>query len=125
MIYGLGTDIVNISRIEKSIGRTPGFAEKVFTREEIVYSSDKARPAQHFAGMFAVKESFIKAFGIGLSAGMRFHDFEVRHLESGEPFIRLSGATQKIFDEKKLGRIFVSISHDTEYAVATVIIEKM
>lgn len=123
-MYGLGTDIVNIRRIEKSIGRTPGFAEKVFTCDEIIYCRGKAHPAQHFAGMFAVKEAFIKAFGMGLSSGMRFHDFEVCHRESGEPFIKLSGATRRIFAEKNLKRLFVSISHDTGYAVATVIIEK-
>lgn len=123
LIHGIGTDIVKISRIEKSLRRTEGFAEKIFVSGEIEYCSSKAYPAQHFAANFAVKEAFIKAFGISSAPGMRFHDFILRHHEDGRPFIELGGATKKLFDEKKLKTAHVSISHDTDYAVAFVVIE--
>ncbi len=125
MIYGIGTDIVKISRIEQSLGRTEGFAERIFTGAENKYCSEKAHPAQHFAANFAVKESFIKAFKMGLADGMKFHDFELLHEETGMPYINLSGATKKIFDEKKLSVVHVSISHDADYAVATIVIERL
>ena len=123
MIYGTGVDLVKISRMNESLNRTEGFAVRVFTAAEVGYSSSKAYPAQHFAANFAVKEAFIKAFKMGLSRGMKFHDFELLHDETGMPYLNLSGATKKIFDEKKLLAVHVSISHDADYAVATVIIE--
>lgn len=124
MIYGIGTDIVKISRIEKIIKKNDGFLKKVFTESEILYCSQKAYPAQHFAGNFAVKEAFLKAFGVLFLTGMKFHDFILCHKDDGMPYIKLEGETAKIFKEKKLKNIHVSISHDTDYAIAFVIIEK-
>lgn len=123
MIHGVGTDIVKISRIENSMRRTEGFAEKLFTAEEIAYCSSKAFPAQHFAANFAVKESFIKAFGVSIAPGMRFHDFVLRHHDDGRPFIELGGATAAIFAKKNLKAVHVSVSHDADYATAFVVIE--
>ncbi|HNY12540.1 MAG TPA: holo-ACP synthase [Candidatus Wallbacteria bacterium] len=123
MIYGTGIDLVKISRMNESLNRTEGFAGRVFTPAEVAYSSSKAYPAQHFAANFAVKEAFIKAFKMSLSNGMKFHDFELLHDETGMPYIHLSGATKKLFDEKKLSAVHVSISHDADYAIATIVIE--
>lgn len=124
MIYGIGTDIVKISRIERSIARTEGFIEKVFTADEIAYCEQKAYPAQHFAANFAVKEAFIKAFGISIAPGMKFHDFELLHHEDGRPYIELHAETKNIFIKKGLKNLFVSISHDADYSVAFIVIEK-
>lgn len=124
MIYGIGTDIVKISRIEKSIQRSEGFAEKLFTSGEIAYCTSKAYPAQHYAANFAVKEAFIKAFGVSIAAGMKFHDFALGHYDDGKPYVELGGETARLFKEKKLGAVHVSLSHDTDYAVAFIVIER-
>jgi len=123
LIHGIGSDIVKISRIENSISRSEGFAAKLFTSGENGYCESKAYPAQHFAANFAVKEAFIKAFGVSMAAGMRFHDFVLCHHEDGRPYIELHGETKRLFDEKQLKSVHVSISHDTDYAVAFIVIE--
>ncbi len=123
MIHGIGSDIVKISRIENSLKRSRGFAGKLFTSLEIDYCESKSYPPQHYAANFAVKEAFIKAFGMSLAPGMRFHDFVLRHYDDGRPYIELYGETKKIFEYKNLCAVHVSISHDTDYAVAFIVIE--
>ncbi len=103
-MFKIGTDIVKISRIEKSL-EIKGFAERVFTEKEIVY----AESAQTYAGLFAAKEAYLKAKGTGINC--RLNAIEILHDASGKPFI--SGA-ENCSD--------LSISHDGDYAVATVIL---
>ncbi|MEZ7890394.1 MAG: holo-ACP synthase [Candidatus Wallbacteria bacterium] len=124
MIYGVGTDIVKIERMARSLERTEGFKKKIFTQQEIDYCSEKAFAPQHFSGMFAVKESFIKAFKEGMSGGMKYCDIEILHYEDGAPYLNLSGITKEKFESKKLAAAHISISHDTDFATAVVIIEK-
>ena len=96
-MYKIGTDIVKISRIEKSIN-------KVFTENERAY----CKKAENFAGIFAGKEAYFKALGMGLKFPLT--DVEIGHDENGKP--HLCG----------IDNSDISISHDGEYAVATVIL---
>lgn len=116
----LGTDIIEIDRIEKAV-KKEAFAKRVFTTHELSYA--KSRGKQQFAslaGMYAVKEAFVKALGIGFREGT-FQDIEVRRDEYGAPFIELNGTFKNIFNQKGFTALEVSISHCREYAVATVV----
>ena len=99
----VGTDIIRISRIEKSL-ENQRFKETVFTEAEAAY----CRNAQSFAGLFAAKEAYLKALGSGITA--RLNTVEIGHDENGKPC--LCGVENSD----------VSISHDGDYAVATVIL---
>lgn len=99
----IGTDIVKISRIEKSI-ISEHFIESVFTSEEAEY----CRNAENFAGLFAAKEAYLKALGTGINC--RLNTIEIAHDEKGKPFF------------KNIQNSDLSISHDGDYAIATVII---
>lgn len=102
-MFKIGTDIVKISRIEKSIQRT-SFLNDVFTEKEQEY----CKTPQSFAGIFAAKEAYFKALGTGINT--RLKNLEVLHSENGKPY--LNG----------VDNCDLSISHDGEYAVATVIL---
>lgn len=113
MIIGIGTDIVVTSRL-LAIAERAG--RHVFTAKEHTYCRSKYNPDQHYAGFWAAKEAFRKASGYLTQAMV---DIEITHDESGCPMLRLHSI------QRPLGfKTHVSISHDGEYAVATVIIER-
>ena len=118
MIIGIGVDLVKISRIEKAGSGHPGFLERVFTQKERDYCSRQKFPAQHYAARFASKEAILKAFGTGLSSGMRWTDIEVLHGVGGGPIVNLSGIAKDHADLKGVKQIMLSYSHDEGYAVA-------
>ncbi len=118
MIIGIGVDLVKISRLEKAGNGRPGFLERVFTRKERDYCDRQKFPAQHYAARFASKEAVLKAFGTGLSAGMKWTDIEVLHGEGGGPIVNLSGVAKDHADLKGVKQILLSYSHDEGYAVA-------
>lgn len=107
MISGIGTDIIEISRIKKAI-LSSHFIHRVFTTAEIEYAMSKGKPEQTFAGIFCAKESIVKAYGTGF-AGRKFHDIEILHDNLGKPYC---------CDKN----ISISISHCKEYATATALI---
>jgi holo-[acyl-carrier protein] synthase len=119
MIIGLGTDIVEISRIKKAIERTPTFLKKVYTEKEIEYISKKKNPYPSYAGRFAAKEAISKAFGTGVRE-FSLLDIEILNDELGKPVVYLSEKLRK----KNSGKITLSISHCKEYATATAILSK-
>lgn len=102
-MYSIGTDIVKISRIEKSM-ESPSFMQKVFTEKEREY----CKSAENFAGVFAAKEAYFKALGTGLKFPL--NNIEVLHNTFGKPYFG------------GVSNCDLSISHDGDYAVATVII---
>ena len=118
MIIGIGTDLVKISRIEKAGGNHPGFIDRVFTKKEQEYCNRQKFPAQHYAARFASKEAVLKAFGTGLSAGMKWTDIEVLHGEGGGPIVNITGVAKDLADLKGVMQIMLSYSHDEGYAVA-------
>jgi holo-[acyl-carrier protein] synthase len=122
MIVGIGVDLVRIPRIERLLEKWGNrFKERVFSADEIRYSESHLRCAQHFAGSFAVKEAMFKALGKG---HIRFLDIEVRRDEDGKPSINLYGRAREEAERMGVIGIHTSISHDGQYSVAVVILEK-
>lgn len=124
MIFGVGIDIIEVSRVEDKLNRTPGLKEKLYTAVEIAYCESKKFPHQHYAARFAAKEAFLKALGTGWSQGIKFSEVEIRNLESGQPVIEVYGRAKEICQVQGINRFFVSLSHLKTHAVATVILEK-
>ncbi len=121
MIKGLGTDLVEVDRMAQRI-LNPGFQSIAFTTSEIEQCTGKKNPAQHFAARFAAKEAYMKAIGKGWSNEADFKDIEIRNNTEGKPSLHLSGATLSFFRKSRFKHIFVSLSHTSTMANATVII---
>ncbi len=125
MIAGIGTDIVEIERIQRSIEKHgQAFLEEVFTSNEIEYCQQKANPYESFAARFAAKEAFFKAIGTGWRYNFKFPEVEVQKDDKGAPFIVLNGAVKEYYQELSIQSIHVSLSHTKQYAQAFVILEK-
>lgn len=91
-IIGLGNDLTDIRRIEKSLGRFDGrFMKRVFTDGEIKYCQSKGSSAANFAKRFAAKEACSKALGTGFAEGVFWKDMEVVNDELGKPSLKLTG----------------------------------
>lgn len=122
MICGLGTDILEISRMRSSIERHGlHFLNRLFSQKEQDYCYKYQDPTPHFAGRFAAKEAVAKAFGTGFGAQLSWHDIEIINDQLGKPVVILSATIQKKYNNPK---IHISISHCTTYAMATAIWEK-
>ena len=123
-IYGIGTDIANINRIKKSI-KNKNFIERVYNKIEIKKCSIQINKVNCFAKRFAAKEAFSKAIGTGISKGISLKEIIIHNIKSGKPIIKLVGNTKinvrKILKKKKFN-IFLSLSDDSHFAVATVVI---
>ena len=87
-IYGIGTDIIEISRIRDAINRTSSFKKKVYTEKEIEYIEKKKEPYVSYAGRFAAKEAVSKALGTGVR-GFSLSDVEILNDELGKPNVVL------------------------------------
>ena len=123
-IYGIGTDIANINRIKKSL-KNKNFIDRLFSKNEVKKCNNQINKANCYAKRFAAKEAFSKAMGTGTSKGINFNEIIVHNIKSGKPNIKLLGNTKKIvnkiFNKKKFS-IFLSLSDDKPFAVATVVI---
>jgi len=125
-IFGIGTDIVNIKRIDKSIKKYGNkFKSKYFSKKEIFYCDNKKNPSPFYAKRFAAKEALTKALGIGFANGIDLKTIEVCNDKLGKPSIKLSGSSNIVFKKKlknRKSKIDLSLSDDKPWAVATVII---
>ena len=123
-IYGIGTDVVNINRIKNSL-KNKKFINRLFNKNEIKKCNAQINKANCYAKRFAAKEAFSKAIGTGISKGMNFDEIIVYNIKSGKPGIRLLGNTKKVVNKiinKKKINIFLSLSDDKPFAIATVVI---
>ena len=120
MIKGIGVDIAQVHRIAKAL-ETTGFRERFCTSSEIAGGDGK--PAAFWAGRWAAKEAFSKALGCGIGADCSFQDIEVVNDDAGAPGLEVGGAAAKRLAAMKVAKIWVSISHERDFAVATVILE--
>lgn len=129
MIHGIGTDICDVRRIRETLQRLgERFAQKVLTeREQVEWRARSsplaARGERFLATRFAAKEAFSKATGLGFTGPMTWHDCEIGALPSGQPTIVLHGALKDWFDSRQL-RAHVSLTDETDYAAAFVVVEK-
>ena len=124
MIFGIGTDIVEVARIEKILSKEHGFREKVFTPGEINYCNSKKNPAESYAARFAAKEAFFKALGTGWAGEMQFTEIEIISGNRGEPIIALHGNVHTITEAHGIDNVYVSLSHTTLFATAIILLEK-
>jgi holo-[acyl-carrier protein] synthase len=123
MIYGVGIDIVKVKRMRDIVekwGRK--FLKRVFTESEISYCYEKREPYLSLAVRFAAKEAFIKAIGSAVPVSLT--DVEVVNVETGKPFIKMTGKLENFFKEKSIRKAHLSLSHEHEYGVACVILEQ-
>jgi len=123
-IHGIGTDIANINRIKKSL-KNKNFTNRLFNKNEIKKCNKQVNKANCYAKRFAAKEAFSKALGTGISRGINFNEIIVYNVKSGKPSIKLLGSTKNIVNKilnKKKFNIFLSLSDDKPFAVATVVI---
>ena len=123
MIVGLGTDVLEVVRMEAELGDGAGFRDAIFTPAEIVYCEGMRYPALHYAARFAAKEALFKALGADGHAGMRWRETEVLREESGRPHSVLHGSTRELADRLAVDEVFVTLAHTAELASATVVLE--
>ena len=129
MIYGIGTDIIRISRVEAALARNgERFAEKILGPEELEKyrrrkSKVEARGIRFLATRFAAKEAFSKALGLGMHMPMTWRAMQTLNSASGKPIAVTSGVLKEFMDSHGL-TAQVSITDEAEYAVAFVIVEK-
>ena len=124
-IFGIGTDIVNIKRMKKTLKGKSNFKKRIFSKNEITYCEKKKSPFSFYAKRFAAKEALSKALGTGIRNGINFKDIEVFNDNLGKPSIKLKGSTANFIKKKiknKKYSIYLSLSDDVPWAQATVII---
>jgi holo-[acyl-carrier protein] synthase len=123
-IFGIGTDIVDVNRIQKLINKNIKFRNKIFSKKEIKYCESKTNKVASYSKRFAAKEAFAKALGVGISKGISFNEIVVNNNKYGAPFIELSGKTKTIVQTliKKKNKIYLSLSDEKKYALAMVVI---
>lgn len=118
MIYGIGTDLIEVERIKKAYDKE-SFRKKVFTQQEQTMIAENAQRA---AGNFAVKESVVKAFGTGFGK-ISAIDIEVLRETSGKPYVVLHGSAKELAETEHILQVHVSISNTREYATSYVVME--
>ena len=124
MIYGVGTDIVSINRIQDIILKNrEGFIKRVLTEHEQALFANKADSAAFCAKRFAAKEAFSKALGIGIGRVVSFQDLTVRNNDNGKPHFIPSEKLRLYLLEKGVKQAHLSISDENQYAVAFVVLE--
>ena len=100
-IFGIGTDIVNIKRMEKSLKKRGNtFKDRIFSKKEIIYCDKKNNPYSFYAKRFAAKEALSKALGTGIRKGINFKDIEIVNDNFGKPSIKLKGSTRNFLKKK-------------------------
>ena len=122
-LFGIGTDIVKVSRVKKSI-KNQLLITRLFSKEEILKCKKVKKFSNCFAKRFAAKEAFSKALGTGISKGIKFNEIIILNEKNGKPFIKLIKNTKKIVNNKikKKFKISLSLSDEENYAVAFVTI---
>jgi holo-[acyl-carrier protein] synthase len=124
MVMGIGTDLTEIERIEKSIARFgERFLERIFTEGEREYCLRKKSSGESFAARFAAKEAGAKALGTGISRGVNWQEFEVKREPGQRPTLHLSGRAAELAKRLGVVRVSLSLTHSRELAMAVVVME--
>ena len=124
MIFGVGTDVVEIARIEAALKRHgERFALRILCPPELERFKRHRLPANYLAKRFAAKEAFTKALGTGIKSPANWHGVWVRNLASGRPVLDFSDALKKLLKTKGITDTHVSLSDERGVAFATVILE--
>lgn len=121
MIYGIGTDIVRISRIQDNLDKYgERFVSRVLAEEEIPEFEQALKKANFLAKRFAAKEAIVKAMGTGFIDGLTLNQFVIGHDDKGKPTLSYVGRALKLKEELGIGCGFISLSDEENYAIAYV-----
>ena len=124
MIYGVGTDIVSIERVQSIINKNrDGFINRILTEHERALFANKADSAAFCAKRFAAKEAFSKALGTGIGRVLSFQDLTVRSNENGKPYFMPSEKLRLYLKDKEIQQGHLSISDESQNALAFVVLE--
>ncbi|NLM61849.1 MAG: holo-ACP synthase [Clostridiales bacterium] len=121
MIFGIGVDIIAVSRISVLEKTEDPFFSSVFTHREREEAASQKDPVAYYAGRFAAKEAVYKS--LRLHGDARFNEIEVLAGRSGAPEAHLSGALLEHAKKQGISQIHISISHETDYAISYAIAE--
>ncbi len=120
-IFGIGTDIVRVARMEKNLARYgERFARRILTAEELEDFSRTERPAHFLARRFAAKEATVKALGTGFGHGITPRQIGVGHEDSGKPVLRYYGKARAFMKKMGVSGGHISIADEEDHAVAFV-----
>jgi holo-[acyl-carrier protein] synthase len=124
VIFGIGTDVVEIARIERALEKWgERFAERVLCPPELARFREHRLKANYLAKRFAAKEAFTKALGTGIKAPANWHGVWVRNLASGKPVLEFSDPLKTLLSERGVTSSHLSLSDEKGVAFATVILE--
>lgn len=124
MVVGLGTDLIEIERVQQSLDRFgERFMQKIFTEGEIAYCQRKKQAAESFASRFAAKEAAAKALGTGISRGIAWKEIEVRREAGERPTLHLNGRAAERAAAMGVRHFHLSLTHSRQVAMAVVIAE--
>jgi holo-[acyl-carrier protein] synthase len=124
MVLGLGTDLIEIERIQASMERFgERFLERVFTAGEIAYCLRKKQSAESFAARFAAKEAGAKALGTGISRGVSWKEIEVTREMGERPMLHFNGRAGELAKAMGVRRMQLTLSHSRKLAIAMVVVE--
>jgi holo-[acyl-carrier protein] synthase len=124
MIYGVGTDLIEIQRIDKALKRFgERFASRILCEPELKRFRAHKQPVAYLAKRFAAKEAFTKALGTGIHAPANWHGVWVVNLPSGKPVLEFSPELKVLLHEKKILGAHLSLTDERAMAAATVILE--
>jgi holo-[acyl-carrier protein] synthase len=130
MIYGIGTDICDIRRIQASLDKHgERFAQKILSDAEIITWKQRSarwpeRGVRYLATRFSAKEAFSKAIGLGMRMPMTWRLCEIAKLPSGEPRIVLHGGLKEWFEAKQL-KAHITVTDESDYAASFCVVERM
>lgn len=122
-MIGIGTDILEIARLEQAIIRSKGeIIKRILTPEEQEIAAQKGRAAtSYYAGRWTAKEAVSKMLGTGIGKECSFQDITILNNEKGMPYVILSGAAKVRAEALGITKIHISISHEKHHCTATVI----
>jgi holo-[acyl-carrier protein] synthase len=124
MIYGIGTDLIEIKRVEQVLERFgERFARRILCEPELRRFRAHRQPVAYLAKRFAAKEAFTKALGTGIRAPANWHGVWVVNLKSGKPQLEFSDELQELLQQRQIRRSHLSLTDEREIAAATVILE--
>jgi len=124
VIYGVGSDLIEIPRVERALARFgERFAQRILCEPELRRFHGHAKPAAYLAKRFAAKEAFTKALGTGIHAPANWHGVWVINLKSGKPQLEFSAALAKLLRDRGIQRSHLTLTDERGMAAATVILE--
>lgn len=117
MVVGIGTDLIDIDRIEQTLAHHSGFKNKLFSVREQAMLEEKQWRSETVAANFAGKEAVLKVFGTGLR-NCKWTEIEILRDALGKPYVDLSGGAQKIAETLGIDEVLISLAHSKKQAVA-------